>query len=181
MPRSRYEGLLDDLQKVYYKYPQRLSGTLLTLAAFTVYSIYTILKIGGFMGNYSRVKYITMKHSHCKMFLEHGVEPDNDLLPPHLRLDRKSYLDLPDTEVVVPPLLDVIPDLQAYRKLANTGGLPEDVVSKTTIEIAGFKLDTTQMSSAVRSSSKRFIPIQDEVAEDLATRIRKVKAELTWW
>eukprot|EP00331_Platyophrya_macrostoma_P018043 CAMPEP_0176476128 /NCGR_PEP_ID=MMETSP0127-20121128/43979_1 /TAXON_ID=938130 /ORGANISM="Platyophrya macrostoma, Strain WH" /LENGTH=124 /DNA_ID=CAMNT_0017871779 /DNA_START=168 /DNA_END=542 /DNA_ORIENTATION=- len=46
-------------------------------------------------------------HGDYKQMLIAGTTPANVFLPPHLRLDQLSYLDHPETELAVPPQIDL--------------------------------------------------------------------------
>lgn len=48
--------------------------------------------------------------------LEPGTSPGNKLLPPHLRLDQRSYLDMPRIELAVPPLFSLTFDERAVGR-----------------------------------------------------------------
>ncbi|RNF18724.1 uncharacterized protein Tco025E_04532 [Trypanosoma conorhini] len=77
------------------------------------------IRRSGFGTTYSRCGYLVMWGEY-KQLLEPGAFPANDFLPPHLRLDQRSYLDLPETEVAVPPIIDVsVAEREQVRNLEH--------------------------------------------------------------
>lgn len=60
----------------------------------------------GMSTDYARLRYVT--HSgEFRTLLEAGAIPDNKYLPPHLRLDKTSYLDYAETRIADAPVYDM--------------------------------------------------------------------------
>lgn len=89
------------------------SGAAVTLSTVMV------LKRFGFGSDYSRIKYLTAVGEY-RTLLEPGASPDNPFLPDHMRLDRVSYLDTPDTRLAYPPLYDLsLPQRDVYSAVSQ--------------------------------------------------------------
>lgn len=56
--------------------------------------------------DYARIRYLTSAGEY-RMLLEAGAYPDNRYLPPHLRLDQRSYLDYDETRIAEAPVYDL--------------------------------------------------------------------------
>ena len=171
MPRSRAEGLLDSLRTVYYSHPQRLIGLALTCVGYTAYFLYGSVRCAGFTTSYSRVMFITRKPGHVCQPLEHGCEPQNDYLPPHLRMDKLSYLDLPDTQLVVPPLLNMIPDHSAPSdsEITEMSGVADKITFGNSTDI--LQLNIKKIHPMVVSTKNRSLPITPEAIEAMRKNI----------
>ena len=78
----------------------------------------------GFSTDYARVKYLCNAGEY-RTILECGALTDNKFLPPHLRLDQKSYLDTEDVVVCEPPAYDLsVTEKELIVALIDV--LPED-------------------------------------------------------
>ena len=82
----------------------------------------------GLLGDYGRVCFVA--RDTCRVELEAGCIPQNVFLPPHLRPDQRSYLDKPDTEIAVPPIMDAGTS-PFKRRAALEGELPADEMEVT--------------------------------------------------
>lgn len=110
------------------------------------------LRRTGFNTSYSRVWHL-ITQGEFKMVLEPGAFPENVFLPPHLRLDRLSYLDLPETELAVPPLTNL--NLSERETIiALEGQLPAQSRADVHFGFGPFRSHSVIMSSV---SSDRYI------------------------
>src|SRR5688500_5039072 len=65
------------------------------------------LKRMGLAGSdYPRIQYLAISGEY-RTLLEPGAIPDNPYLPPHMRLDMRSYLDPPNLQIAAPPEYDL--------------------------------------------------------------------------
>ncbi|KAG8340041.1 hypothetical protein TRVL_09130 [Trypanosoma vivax] len=122
-------------------------------SGFTFIAMFWLmLRRAGFVTTYSRCTYLVMWGEY-KQFLEPGTFPGNDLLPPHLRLDQHSYLDLPETEIALPPLVDVtVADRDQVRNLESV--LPSSQRTDIHMQFGPIRTQTVVMSNA---ASERYV------------------------
>nr|CCC89402.1 conserved hypothetical protein [Trypanosoma congolense IL3000] len=115
-------------------------------SGFTCVAMFWLmLRRSGFGTSYSRCCYLVMWGEY-KQLLEPGTFPSNGFLPPHLRLDQRSYLDLPDTEIALPPLIDVsIAERDQVRNLESA--LPFAQRSDLQVQFGPFRSQTIVMTS----------------------------------
>lgn len=78
-------------------------------------SIYMIMRRAGFISNYSRLVSLC-KYGEYQMTLEPGAIPTNPYLPPHLRLDQKSYLDMEEIGIAFPPQRMAATPMRSHMK-----------------------------------------------------------------
>jgi hypothetical protein len=78
----------------------------------------------GFGTEYPRICYLATSGEY-RTLLEPGAIPDNPYLPPHLRLDMRSYLDPIDCRIACPPEYDLTMS-QRDMKLALQDILPPE-------------------------------------------------------
>jgi hypothetical protein len=83
--------------------------------------------------DYPRVLYLATTGEY-RTLLEPGAIPDNPYLPPHLRLDMRSYLDPVDCRIATPPEYDLSMSVRDM-KLAMQDVLPEDERMEMTIGV----------------------------------------------
>lgn len=118
----------------------------------TVIMFWLVLRRTGFNTPYSRVTYLVMMGEY-KQRLEPGTFPSNVHLPPHLRMDQVSYIDLPTTEVAVPPMIDVsITESDQIKRLENQ--LPAQERSDLHLQFGPFRSQTIVMST---QSNERYV------------------------
>lgn len=106
----------------------------------------------GVGSDYPRIQYLATAGD-TRTLLEPGSIPDNPFLPPHMRLDMKSYLDPPDCQIAVPPEYDLT---TTYRDLtiAMQDILPPEERREFTVGIG--PLHSRTMLSQI-SREERFI------------------------
>ncbi|PWU91854.1 hypothetical protein C4B63_41g217 [Trypanosoma cruzi] len=105
--------------EVYVKHRGKFVMLALWSGFTSIAMVWLVIRRSGFGTTYSRCSYLVMWGEY-KQLLEPGTFPANDFLPPHLRLDRRSYLDLPDTEIALPPIIDVsVAEREQVRNLEH--------------------------------------------------------------
>eukprot|EP00760_Papus_ankaliazontas_P015717 PhM_4_TR16684/c0_g2_i1/m.96453 len=121
---------------------------------------FIFLRRFGFASDYARIKYISTSGDY-RMLLEPGTTPDNPHLPPHLRLDKISYLDLPDTVITLPPWIDI----RARREHILT------TIDDMKKEARGESLDPTLMGNPnAMSVGRRQVQVTAEEYDRYVTR-----------
>ena len=102
----------------------------------------------GFASDYARIKYLCTQGDY-RTLLECGSVTDNKYLPPHLRLDTKSYLDTEDVVIAEPPAYDLsVTEKELVVALVDV--LPEDK-----------KVDLTATWFGMVSTRSMAVPIGD--------------------
>lgn len=115
-------------------------------------SAWLVLRRSGFTTSYIRCHYIAMQGD-FRQFLQAGTTPANVFLPPHLRLDQRSYLDHPDTELAVPPTIDV--GLQEAKHIRSLeGNVPKSERTDIHGHIGPFRTHSIVMTP---TSGERYI------------------------
>jgi hypothetical protein len=131
-----------------------------------------VMRRSGFTTSYIRCHYNSM-NGDFRQLLQAGTTPANVFLPPHLRLDQISYLDHPDTELAVPPTIDV--GLQEDKHIQSLeGNMPKSERTDIHGHIGPFKTHSIIVSpnSADRYIKRRLGPSEAHVAQ-----MEKEKAE----
>ncbi|EPY39147.1 hypothetical protein AGDE_04782 [Angomonas deanei] len=138
-----------------------------------------VLRRTGFNTPYSRVSYLVMMGEY-KQFLEPGTFPFNNNLPPHLRLDKISYLDLPTTELAVSPVIDVaLSERDSIKNLENV--LPTSERSDLHVQFGPLKTQTIIMTPHANERYVRRrmgISEKDREAALAEERERQAKSQL---
>ncbi|KAG5509871.1 hypothetical protein JKF63_07516 [Porcisia hertigi] len=138
--------------QIIIKNRNRFLAVVLWGGATTVIMFWLVLRRTGFNTAYSRCTYLVMMGEY-KQLLEPGTFPCNDRLPPHLRLDRPSYLDLRDTEIALPPLIDVsLSDRDQVSRLESQ--LPSTERSDLHVHFGPIKSQTIIMTP---NSNERYV------------------------
>lgn len=101
----------------------RFLGIALWSGGSTILLLWLVIRRAGFSTTYSRCTYLAISGEY-KQILEPGTSPVSNYLPPHLRLDQLSYLDLPQTELALPPVIDVAIS-EREQVEATEGAMPE--------------------------------------------------------
>lgn len=105
--------------QIFVKHRNRFFAIALWSGATSIIMFWLVLRRTGFNTAYSRCTYLVMMGEY-KQLLEPGTFPSNENLPPHLRLDTPSYLDLPNTEIALPPLIDIsLSDKDQIKRLES--------------------------------------------------------------
>ncbi|ESL06321.1 hypothetical protein TRSC58_06007 [Trypanosoma rangeli SC58] len=114
-------------------------------SGFTCIAMFWLtIRRSGFGTTYSRCTYLVMWGEY-KQILEPGTFPTNDFLPPHLRLDQRSYLDIPETEIALPPIIDVsVADRDQVRNLEDA--MPFSQRSDLHVQFGPFRSQTIVMA-----------------------------------
>lgn len=134
------------------KHRHRFLSLALWSGGISIVMFWLILRRAGFNTAYSRCTYLVMLGEY-KQLLEPGMSPSNPYLPPHLRLDERSYLDHRETELAVPPLLDLtVSDQQQIQVMENN--LSERERSDLHVRFGPLKAQTVVMSA---HSSERYV------------------------
>ncbi|KAH9598419.1 hypothetical protein LSM04_006932 [Trypanosoma melophagium] len=122
-------------------------------SGFTCLAMFWLsMRRAGFSTTYSRCTYLVMWGEY-KQLLEPGTFPSNDFLPPHLRLDKLSYLDLPETEIALPPVIDVsITEGEQVRGLESV--LPASKRTDMHLQFGPLRTQTIVMTS---EASERYV------------------------
>ena len=101
-----------------------------------IFCLFQRMSRAGLGLDWSRIKNITTKSGDYRMILEPGSIPDNHFLPPHLRLDKRSYLDNDWTAIAEAPVVDFkVTHADAIN--AAPGLLPEHEKNEMTLTIGG--------------------------------------------
>ncbi|KAK7198961.1 hypothetical protein NESM_000863500 [Novymonas esmeraldas] len=138
--------------QIIVKHRNRFFALALWSGATTVVMFWLVLRRTGFNTAYSRCTYLAMMGEY-KQLLEPGTFPSNDRLPPHLRLDQLSYLDLPDTEVALPPVIDVsVSDKDQVTRLESQ--LPSTERTDLHVHFGPVRTQTIVMTP---SSNERYV------------------------
>ena len=107
----------------------------------------------GFSTDYARVKYLCNAGEY-RTILECGAVSDNRHLPPHLRLDQKSYLDTEDVVVAEPPAYDLsVTEKELIVALVDV--LPED--KKVDLSATWFGMFNTRSMAVPLDDHERVI------------------------
>jgi hypothetical protein len=118
------------------------SGTALALMTWQ------LCRRTGVSTDYARVKFLCTSGEY-RTLVECGAVPENRFLPPHLRLDQKSYLDAEDAVVTEPPAYDLsVTEKELIVALVDV--LPEDR-----------KIDLSMTWFGVVNTRSMAIPIDD--------------------
>lgn len=155
--------------QIISKHRHRFLSLALWSGAVSVVMFWLILRRAGFNTSYSRCTYLVMLGEY-KQLLEPGISPGNPYLPPHLRLDERSYLDHKDTEIALPPLLDLqVSDREQIMGMEDS--LPHRERSDIHVRFGPLKAQTVVMST---HSSERYVRRRLPVSEeDQAERMRE--------
>ncbi|GET86805.1 hypothetical protein, conserved [Leishmania tarentolae] len=138
--------------QIILKNRNRFFAVTLWSGVTTVVMLWLVLRRTGFNTAYSRCTYLVMMGEY-KQLLEPGTFPSNDRLPPHLRLDTPSYLDLHNTEIALPPVVDVsLSDRDHVRQLE--GQLPSTERSDLHVQFGPIKSQTIIMTP---KSNERYV------------------------
>ncbi|KAG5484507.1 hypothetical protein LSCM1_07880 [Leishmania martiniquensis] len=138
--------------QIILKSRNRFFSLALWSGATTVVMFWLVLRRTGFNTAYSRCTYLVMMGEY-KQLLEPGTFPSNERLPPHLRLDKLSYLDLRDTEIALPPVIDVsISDRDQVTRLEDQ--LPSTERSDMHVHFGPLRTQTIVMTP---SSNERYV------------------------
>ncbi|KAG5484893.1 hypothetical protein LSCM4_07666 [Leishmania orientalis] len=138
--------------QIILKNRNRFFAVALWSGATAVVMFWLVLRRTGFNTAYSRCTYLVMMGEY-KQLLEPGTFPSNERLPPHLRLDRLSYLDLRDTEIALPPVIDVsVSDRDQVARLEDQ--LPATERSDLHVHFGPFQSQTIIMTT---SSNERYV------------------------
>lgn len=138
---------------------------------------YMSMRRYGLGTDWARIQFLNSVGEY-RTLLEAGAIPDNAYLPNHLRLDRISYLDRPDTCIAVPPLVD-ISQSQKQRVRDLQGNLPSADRTDISIKVPFVKVQTVIMSrSADERYIKRRMGVSDEDKEAQRQMELKESAEL---
>lgn len=138
----------------------------------TVIMFWLVMRRSGFNTSYSRCTYLVMMGEY-KQLLEPGTFPSNDHhLPPHLRLDRPSYLDLPNTEIALPPVIDVGLSAQdQVRQLESQ--LPGSQRSDLHVQFGPIRTQTVVMT---QRANERYVRRRLGLSENDRTEVEQVEA-----
>lgn len=138
--------------QIVVKYRNHFVTLAIISGAVSAIMFWLVLRRTGFNTAYSRCTYLVMLGEY-KQLLEPGIFPANPNLPPHLRLDRLSYLDLPTTEVALPPVIDVgLSDRDNIKQLEQV--LPSTQRSDTHVHFGPIKTQTIVMTP---TSNERYV------------------------
>ncbi|KPA75723.1 hypothetical protein ABB37_08270 [Leptomonas pyrrhocoris] len=138
--------------QIIVKHRNRFFAIALWSGATSIIMFWLVLRRSGFNTGYSRCSYLVMMGEY-KQLLEAGTFPSNESLPPHLRLDKPSYLDLPTTDIALPPLIDVsLSDKDQVTRLESQ--LPSTERSDLHVHFGPFKTQTIIMTP---NSNDRYV------------------------
>eukprot|EP00796_Vickermania_ingenoplastis_P012233 gene12233-8419_t len=147
--------------QIISKHRHRFLSIAMWGGAVSTVMFWLVLRRAGFNTSYSRCTYLVMLGEY-KQLLEPGMSPNNPYLPPHLRLDQRSYLDHPETELAVPPTLDLqLNDRQVVQGTEES--IPRMERSDLHVRFGPFKAQTIVMSS---SSNERYVRRRLPVSEE---------------
>lgn len=160
--------------QIISRHRSRFLSIALWSGAVSVVMFWLVLRRAGFNTSYSRCTYLVMLGEY-KQLLEPGMTPSNPYLPPHLRLDQLSYLDLPDTELAVPPMIDLqTGDRQHIEQLEEV--LPRQDRSDLHVNFGPFRAHTVVLSpQANERYVRRRLPLSD--ADDAKKRQEEEEEE----
>jgi hypothetical protein len=138
---------------------------------------YMSMRRYGLGTDWARIQFLNVAGEY-RTLIEAGAIPDNAYLPNHLRLDRTSYLDRPDTCIALPPLVDISQSpKQRVRDLK--GAMPKVDRTDVSIQVPFVKVESVIMSrSADERYIKRRMGISDEEREKQRQLELKESAEL---
>lgn len=122
---------------------------------------YMSMRRYGLGTDWARIQFLSATGEY-RTLLEAGSIPDNAYLPNHMRLDRTSYLDRPDTEIAVPPMIDISQSAKQRVKDLE-GSLPQADRTDVTIVVPFVKVQTVIMS---RAADDRYIKRRMGVSDD---------------
>ncbi|KAL7698871.1 hypothetical protein N2W54_005395 [Lotmaria passim] len=138
--------------QIIVKHRNRFFAIALWSGVTSIVMFWLVLRRTGFNTAYSRCTYLVMMGEY-KQLLEAGSFPSNDHLPPHLRLDTPSYLDLPTTEIALPPLIDVsLSEKDQVTRLESQ--LPSTERSDLHVQFGPIKTQTIIMTP---NSNERYV------------------------
>lgn len=138
--------------QIIVKHRNRFFAIALWSGVTSIVMFWLVLRRTGFNTAYSRCTYLVMMGEY-KQLLEAGSFPSNDHLPPHLRLDTPSYLDLPMTEIALPPLIDVsLSEKDQVTRLESQ--LPSTERSDLHVQFGPIKTQTIIMTP---NSNERYV------------------------
>lgn len=124
-----------------------------------------VMRRSGFTTSYIRCHYMCMSGD-FRQLLQAGTSPANVFLPPHLRLDQTSYLDHPETELAVPPTIDV--GLQEDKHIRSLeGNVPKSERTDIHGHVGPFKTHSIIMvpNTANRFVKRRLGPTEEHIAQ----------------
>lgn len=147
--------------QIISKHRHRFLSLALWSGAVSVVMFWLMLRRAGFNTPYSRCTYLVMLGEY-KQLLEPGMSPSNPHLPPHLRLDQRSYLDHPQTELAVPPMLDLhVSDREHLQGMEDV--MPRVERSDLHVRFGPLKAQTVVLTT---HSNERYVrrrlPLSDE-------------------
>lgn len=138
--------------QIIVKHRNRFFAIALWSGVTSIVMFWLVLRRTGFNTAYSRCTYLVMMGEY-KQLLEAGSFPSNDHLPPHLRLDTPSYLDLPTTEIALAPLIDVsLSEKDQVTRLESQ--LPSTERSDLHVQFGPIKTQTIIMTP---NSNERYV------------------------
>ena len=88
---------------------------MISAAMFSLYGMYNFRTLLGVDSEEKIAVMVGWRGEYVQDFAVAGQPPMNLNLPPHLRTDQKSYLDLPDTVIQPPPEWDTLHPYLQYR------------------------------------------------------------------
>jgi hypothetical protein len=149
---------------------------MILLGGFCAVAGAIVLQRAGLTSPYGRVKHLVSDPQWQTQLLP-GSTPSNVHLPPHLRLDARSYLDNPETEIALPPLIDpsVSPVTQLQGMAESTG-----TTVSTRIGPFGEKLIIFDAVSQ-QLSSRGYGPAAASKMRQLAAEHLSHKEKPTFW
>ncbi len=138
-----------------------------------------VMRRHGFSTTFIRCTYLIMSGDYKQMLVA-GSTPANVYLPPHLRLDQRSYLDHPETELAVPPTLDIAVT-ETNQLLGLEGAIPSSERTDIHGKIGPFRTHSIIMTptSQDRYVRRRLGPTaehQELLAKEAAEAERKKMA-----
>ncbi|CCW65753.1 unnamed protein product [Phytomonas sp. EM1] len=138
---------------MYYSRFRNHSFVIALVAGITsVAMLWLVLRRSGFNTTYSRCNYLVMMGEY-KQRLEAGTFPSNVHLPPHLRLDKLSYLDLAETELALPPMIDFsLNEKDQIRRLEHH--LPSPERKDVKLQLGPIRTHTVMMTP---QSTERYV------------------------
>lgn len=166
--------------QVIVKHRQRWVAIMFWSGIGTFVALWLGLRRQGFSTSYIRCYYLNL-HGEYKMILEPGTTPANVHLPPHLRLDRRSYLDHSETELALPPQIDVALQEKSYVQEMQ-GNIPKSERTDVHTKLGPFKVHSIVMTpgGGERYIKRRLGPSPtdaEELAKEEAERIAKAANE----
>ena len=162
-----------------YIHPKRNNYAMTGVASVVCFFFVGILTLRrhGLGTDWARIRYMCASGEY-RTLVEAGALPENNHLPPHMRLDRLSYLDRKDTEVAFPPLYNVM-ESDKERLGAVAAQVPASQMTEIRARIGLVKTHSLGMSKAVDERYvKRKLDVSDEErAMALQEQMDKARAQ----